>query len=53
MKLRDESLSILLKKILLIKYNIIYIEKLFSLKKKKIKRYIFNNKEYFIITIKK
>ena len=53
MKLRNENLLTLSKKTLLIKYDIIYIEELFSLNKKKFKRYIFNYEEHFIITIEK
>ena len=53
MKLRNENLSTLLKKTLLIKYDIIYIKKSFSLNKKNFKYYIFNYKKHFIIIIEK
>lgn len=53
MKLRNESLSTLLKKTSLIKYNIIYIEESFSLNKKEFERYIFNYEKHFIVIIEK
>ena len=53
MKLKNQSLKTLSKKTLLIKLEIIYIEKSFLLNKKEFKRYVINYKKYFIITTEK
>ena len=53
MKLKNQSLKASSKKTLLTKFKMNYIEKSFSLNKKKFERYVINYKEHFIVTIKK
>ena len=53
MKLKNENSKTLSKKTPLTKLEMIYIEKSFSLNKKKFERYVIDYKEYFIITTEK